>query len=103
MKITDVYLQNQLMPNTKRVRSKEQTQAAEFHLPPASQKAKPQKQAAPVSFELSRESQRILSLGEKQTIAALFAGAEQAGKTYTPRGEVAKMITILGCKIDVKG
>jgi len=102
MKITNAYLQNQILPRTERVRPKDRVPETKFEVPENPSVRNRPEQSGEVTFELSRESRRILSMREKETIAELFDNG-QAGKTYTPRGQVAKMDVLIGRKIDVKG
>ena len=103
MKITDAYLQNQPLSRTQHVRPKKETGRPEFRVPDKPPASAPKGGVDGVSFEMSRESQRILSLREKQSIAELFMDAEKTGKTYTAQGQVARLKGLLGQKIDVKG
>ena len=67
-------------------------------------KSRDKKADAAVSFQFSEETKRILSLSEKQTLAALFTHTDgKVTRTYEASGRSVNMEVMIGKKIDIRG
>jgi|GEM_PF-6296525 hypothetical protein len=106
MKIHSAYLQNQLAFETGRVSPGKQTsspQTVRKDTPTGKNPSKAQERHGGVRFELSKESERILSLSEKKEIERLFVRESALGRTYTPQGKVTSVDVYVGRRIDLRG